>query len=51
MSVMSNPGHNGAGKTTTMNMLMGVLPPSAGTAKILGFDLNQDMDEIRFCHY
>ena len=28
-------------------MLMGVFPPSAGTAKILGLDILEDMDEIR----
>jgi len=40
-------GHNGAGKTTTLSMLMGILTPSAGTAKILGLDIMEDMDEIR----
>ena len=30
-----------------MNMLMGVLPPSAGTAKILGLDILEDLDTIR----
>ena len=29
-------GPNGAGKTTTMKMLMGLIHPSAGTAKLLG---------------
>lgn len=32
-------GPNGAGKTTTMQMLCGVLAPSAGRIKINGFDL------------
>jgi len=30
-------GPNGAGKTTTMKMLSGVLYPTSGTAKVLGF--------------
>ena len=32
-------GPNGAGKTTTINMLLGVLEPSAGSIRIDGFDL------------
>jgi ABC-2 type transport system ATP-binding protein len=32
-------GPNGAGKTTTINMILGVLEPSAGTVIIDGFDL------------
>ncbi len=32
-------GPNGAGKTTTMRMLAGFLPPSAGTARIAGHDV------------
>ena len=39
-------GPNGAGKTTTMRMLMGLLPPTAGTATILGFDIVQQKEEI-----
>src|ERR1700683_446547 len=38
-------GPNGAGKTTTMRMLTCFLPPSAGTAKVAGFDvLDQPME-------
>lgn len=32
-------GPNGAGKSTTMKMLTGFLPPSAGSARINGFDV------------
>ncbi|XP_062816399.1 phospholipid-transporting ATPase ABCA7 isoform X1 [Anolis carolinensis] len=40
-------GHNGAGKTTTMSVLTGLLPPSSGTAYILGRDIRSEMDLIR----
>ena len=33
-------GPNGAGKTTTLKMLMGLVFPSAGSARILGMDVN-----------
>src|SRR5215469_262718 len=33
-------GPNGAGKTTTLKMLMGLVFPTAGRAKILGMDFN-----------
>jgi ABC-2 type transport system ATP-binding protein len=38
-------GPNGAGKTTTMRVLTCFLPPSAGTAKVAGYDvLNQPIE-------
>ncbi|XP_063003331.1 phospholipid-transporting ATPase ABCA7 [Elgaria multicarinata webbii] len=40
-------GHNGAGKTTTMSILTGLLPPSSGTAYVLGRDICSEMDTIR----
>lgn len=40
-------GPNGAGKTTTMSMLVGILRQSEGEIKILGKDVNQDLDDIK----
>lgn len=37
-------GENGAGKTTTINMLLGVFPPTSGTAAIGGHDIRDDLD-------
>jgi ABC-2 type transport system ATP-binding protein len=35
-------GGNGAGKTTTIAMLLGLLIPTAGTIRVLGFDMARD---------
>lgn len=40
-------GHNGAGKTTAMSMLVGMLPPSSGTAIINGYDIRTNMPKVR----
>ena len=40
-------GPNGAGKSTTLRMLTGILQPSAGTARVCGFDLRTDPLEIK----
>ncbi|MBR1828348.1 MAG: ATP-binding cassette domain-containing protein, partial [Atopobiaceae bacterium] len=38
-SVYGFLGPNGAGKTTTMKMLLGLVRPSAGSAKVLGMSV------------
>jgi ABC-2 type transport system ATP-binding protein len=40
-------GPNGAGKTTTISMLCGLLKPSAGTARINGFDVRQQPQKVK----
>lgn len=40
-------GHNGAGKTTTLSMLTGLFPPTSGRAYINGYEISQDMAQIR----
>ena len=37
-AILALLGDNGAGKTTTLRMLTGLLPPDAGSAKVLGQD-------------
>lgn len=40
-------GPNGSGKTTTIRLLLGLLEPSGGSARVLGFDTLTQADEIR----
>jgi ABC-2 type transport system ATP-binding protein len=40
-------GPNGAGKTTTMRILTCFLPPSAGTARVAGYDILDDSIAVR----
>jgi ABC-2 type transport system ATP-binding protein len=40
-------GPNGAGKTTIINMLITLLPPTSGDARVAGFDVTREKDEVR----
>ncbi len=42
-------GPNGAGKSTTMKMLTGFLTPTSGTARIMGFDIQEDPVAAKRC--
>ncbi|WP_369359700.1 ATP-binding cassette domain-containing protein [Streptomyces sp. cg2] len=40
-------GHNGAGKSTLVSILTTVLPPTAGSARVAGFDVVREGHEVR----
>ena len=40
-------GPNGSGKSTTMRMLLGLLKPTTGTARINGYDVQKDIIEAK----
>jgi ABC-2 type transport system ATP-binding protein len=40
-------GANGAGKTTAIKMLIGLLAPTSGSARVAGFDVLTESDEVR----
>ncbi len=45
--VLALLGPNGAGKTTTVRMLAAILKPTAGTARVAGFDVRTHPAEVR----
>jgi ABC-2 type transport system ATP-binding protein len=40
-------GPNGAGKTTTIKMLNGLLRPTSGDARVAGFDVRKEIDQVK----
>lgn len=46
-SIFGFLGPNGSGKTTTIRLLLGLLAPSEGKARVLGYDISREADKIR----
>ncbi len=40
-------GPDGAGKTTTMRLLCGILTPTSGSAKVLGYDIVKEPEKVK----
>src|SRR5262245_12768874 len=45
--VMGFLGQTAAGKSTTMRVITGYLPPTAGTARVLGHDIQKEPVEVK----
>jgi len=46
-SIFGFLGPNGSGKTTVIRMLCGILEPTGGNARVAGFDVEEENDEIK----
>jgi ABC-2 type transport system ATP-binding protein len=40
-------GPNGAGKSTVIRMLCGIVDPTSGTARVVGYDVKKDPDRVK----
>eukprot|EP00052_Salpingoeca_macrocollata_P025254 m.229564 g.229564 ORF g.229564 m.229564 type:complete len:1857 (+) comp22401_c4_seq1:3439-9009(+) len=40
-------GHNGAGKSTLLSMVVGMFPPTSGTAVVNGYDVRENTEQVR----
>jgi len=45
--IMGYLGPNGSGKTTTIRMLLGLLKPSEGHGRVLGYEIDRQSEQIR----
>jgi ABC-2 type transport system ATP-binding protein len=45
--VLALLGPNGSGKTTTVRMLTSILRPTHGRARVAGFDVVEEADQVR----
>src|SRR5207302_9222380 len=46
-SIFGFLGPNGSGKSTVIRMLCGILKPSEGSARIGGFDVEEEIEQIK----